>query len=243
MSHIVYLIGLLAVFATPVAAQTEFRSGERQVSLVELYTSEGCSSCPPADRWLGQLLQDEGLWSRFVPVAFHVDYWNYLGWEDRFAQADFAHRQRTYRRQGSVSGVYTPGVMVAGQEWRSWRRSVGVPVSDALVGNLVVRVDGGEVRAKFSAPADRSAPLVLHIAVLGFGLATPVHRGENRGRVLPHEFVVLAKESHELNDLEWQGALPLSPESDGASRYALAAWVSPADRQLPIQATGGWLPE
>jgi len=63
----------------------EFSSGTNHVSLVELYTSEGCSSCPPADRWFSELKRDDGLWREFVPLAFHVDYWDYIGWQDRFA--------------------------------------------------------------------------------------------------------------------------------------------------------------
>ena len=91
-----------------------------RVSLLELYTSEGCSSCPPADRWVSKLRDDPRLWHEVVPVAFHVDYWDYIGWPDRFASPAFGARQREYARTRHVSTVYTPGLVLAGEEWRSW---------------------------------------------------------------------------------------------------------------------------
>src|SRR3989442_5219435 len=101
-----------------------FTSGNERVSLVELFTSEGCSSCPPADSWLSGLCEDAGLWKRFVPVAFHVDYWDGLGWKDRWASPEFSTRQRTYAAAWRSGSVYTPGVDLNGQESRSRRTSI-----------------------------------------------------------------------------------------------------------------------
>jgi hypothetical protein len=78
------------------AEEFEIRSGPERVSLLELYSSEGCSSCPPAEQWLGELRKDPRLWRSIVPVAFHVDYWDGLGWKDRFAQPQWTARQRAY---------------------------------------------------------------------------------------------------------------------------------------------------
>ncbi|MCB1738986.1 MAG: DUF1223 domain-containing protein, partial [Gammaproteobacteria bacterium] len=102
-------------------------SGPRQVALLELFTSEGCSSCPPADRWLSGLIDDPRLWRELVPVAFHVDYWDYLGWPDRFASREFSRRQRDHARSGGLSQVYTPGVVLNGAEWRGWHRGRPLP--------------------------------------------------------------------------------------------------------------------
>lgn len=71
-------------------------SGEERVRVIELFTSEGCSSCPPADAWLSGLMDDPGLWNSLIPVAFHVDYWDHIGWKDRFSDAAFTERQRRY---------------------------------------------------------------------------------------------------------------------------------------------------
>ena len=107
---------LLATHLTPSAAPITFQSSVQKVNLLELYTSEGCSSCPPADRWISQLKTDPRLWHEVVPVAFHVDYWDQLGWLDIYAKHDYSLRQYVHRQQGHVSSVYTPGVMVNGQE-------------------------------------------------------------------------------------------------------------------------------
>ena len=122
------LLTLLTLSVTPTAQVTAEGDGQRiespahRVALVELFTSEGCSSCPPADRWLSELKHDERIWDRLVPVAFHVDYWDYIGWPDRFATKAFGERQRNYARGGNVASVYTPGFVVHGEEWRGWFR-------------------------------------------------------------------------------------------------------------------------
>src|SRR6266704_4718971 len=76
-----------------------FQSSGKQTALIELYTSEGCSSCPPAETWLSRLKESPGLWKDFVPLAFHVDYWDYLGWRAPWASKSFSDRQRAYTKQ------------------------------------------------------------------------------------------------------------------------------------------------
>lgn len=106
-----------ALFAPAAHAATcSAASGPSRARLLELYTSEGCSSCPPAERWLSQLPPDSGV----VPLAFHVDYWDRLGWRDPFAQAAFSRRQRA--RNSKLGWVYTPQVMLDGDDLRSGYR-------------------------------------------------------------------------------------------------------------------------
>jgi hypothetical protein len=100
------------------AAPFSFKSGENQAALVELYTSEGCSSCPPAEAWLSRLKDGPGLWKEFVPVAFHVDYWDYLGWRDKWSAEAFSARQRAYASAWHNDNIYTPGFILNGSEWR-----------------------------------------------------------------------------------------------------------------------------
>ena len=98
--HILFC-GLAALVAASLNAQTKpvvLQSGERQIAVLELYTSEGCSSCPPAETWLSRLREAPGLWKDFVPLAFHVDYWDYLGWRDPWGSREYSNRQRAYRR-------------------------------------------------------------------------------------------------------------------------------------------------
>ena len=89
---------------------TAFQSGHTQSSLIELFTSEGCSSCPPAEKWLSALKSNQDLWKKTVPVAFHVDYWDRLGWRDRFAKPEFTSRQQRYAAAWGGDSVYTPGL-------------------------------------------------------------------------------------------------------------------------------------
>ncbi len=115
---------LLSVVSAPaaLASQTTIQGPESRVQLVELFTSEGCSSCPRADATLLDLESHPDLWRTFAPVGLHVDYWDRLGWRDRFATVRNGQRQRNYARAGLASGAYTPGWFVGGQEWRGENR-------------------------------------------------------------------------------------------------------------------------
>src|SRR5262249_10561477 len=92
-----------------------FESGEKQSSLIELFTSEGCSSCPPAEKWMSALKSSQDLWKRTVPIVFHVDYWDHLGWRDRFAKPEFTSRQQHYAATWGGDSVYTPSFVVNGK--------------------------------------------------------------------------------------------------------------------------------
>ncbi|MDX1432294.1 MAG: DUF1223 domain-containing protein [Gammaproteobacteria bacterium] len=235
---------VLASACAVAAAAAELESPASRVTLLELYTSEGCSSCPPADRWLRELDGDERLWRDVVPVAFHVDYWDYIGWRDRFAAPEFGERQRDYARLGGVRTVYTPGFVVNGREWRAWFRRPTLSVDRSeQVGSLRVSVEGEEAQALFE-PADSPAgPLELHVALLGFDLSTEVRAGENRGRTLEHDFVVLGYARVPLARSEegYRGGFRLPAAKVPCERKGLAVWVSTRGDPRPLQAAGGWL--
>lgn len=235
------LVGLFSVFywmgvqATPVT----FSSGVKQTTLIELFTSQGCSSCPPAERWLNNLKNHSGLWVDFIPMAFHVDYWDRLGWKDIYASPAFTQRQYQYKESGNVRVVYTPGFFANGQEWRGWSRwfETSMPASGSEAGVLTLEVDGDTVNAAFD--KGQSHDMVMNIAVLGFGINTPVKAGENSGEVLAQEFVVLGHQQGLSNNGHWQLELPAL--SNPAEQYAVVGWVSDVANQRPIQATGGWI--
>lgn len=241
--------------------QWSFSSGPEQTQLIELYTSEGCSSCPPAERWLSQYRHHAELWQRYVPVAFHVDYWDYLGWKDPFASSRHSQRQRNYRHSGNSSSVYTPQFMVNGNEWRGFfsRPKHKLPSATAvhpgrLLLNTQRRGDVFSVETQFESQAQYNSPLNsplrLHLALLGADINNPVKRGENAGRTLQHHFVVLQHQQYPLThdlqslkdpqtlkanaDLQLLKALPAN------SHLGLAAWISNQQGHI-IQATGGWL--
>lgn len=235
----VFLI-LLAFFPFLLQAETTFSSGKNRVALVELFTSEGCSSCPPADRWLSGLQSDAGLWNKFVPIGWHVDYWDGLGWPDSFAKKQFTLRQRAYAREWRETAVYTPAVVLNGNPWLNWRRGE-VPVPDRKdVGVLKTTVsEEGMVRAQFKPANQERKRLSLTAVVLLSGVNSHVRGGENRGRKLRHDFAVLESRSVELVD--GQGMIRLRIPRGVRGRLAVAAWITRADSLVPIQATGGWI--
>ncbi len=234
---------LLAIAALPAAADTAFVSPERKAVLLELYTSEGCSSCPPADRWLSTLLDSPALFESVVPVAFHVDYWDDLGWRDRFAAPEFSARQRAHAGARRVSGVYTPGFVRDGREWRQWFSGArDVAADEATAGVLALEVYADEIAVSFQ-PAGTTEALHVEIALLGFGLESRVLRGENTGRRLTHDFVVLDWQSQPLSRRAgaYSARAPRPESAHRPQRLALAAWVSEAPGGAPLQAVGGFL--
>ena len=239
------MAALLVVAGTDtLQAEQHFESGPSRVPLVELYTSEGCSSCPPADRWLSTLVDDPGLFETFVPVGFHVDYWNYIGWEDRFARRAFSDRQRRYIRQGAARAVYTPGFFVAGEEWLGWRRGNPVSKPRESAGMLAVRVMDDTVRVRFMPRGgEENARLEFNLVLLGMGLETEVRAGENRGRKLRHDFVALNHSVKPVrsNDGIYEADLNLGANGHGGTDLAIAVWVAEPGSEEPIQATGGLL--
>jgi hypothetical protein len=217
------------------------------VPLIELYTSEGCSSCPPADRWLSSLKIEAGLWTHFVPLAFHVDYWDAIGWPDRFADRRFSERQRRYKQEGKVRGVYTPGVIAGGEEWRDWRRSGASPAERGLGagtgGELTATLVEAELQVRYLAPdAGRESDYRVHAAWLGMDLVSEVRAGENRGKRLINDFVVLDTAAMRLDRADGKAVARISVTAKTLSEAAaVGVWVSVNGLQAPLQATGGWL--
>lgn len=166
-------------------------------TVIELYTSEGCNSCPPADQWLSQTVaKTRGLKdNNVIALAFHVDYWDYIGWKDAFAQPAFSQRQTTLARSGGASGVYTPQIFVDGKDDRSWTRGGGsVSTTPASVKfNLTSQWQGDGAAVTFSGKLTDANPAIrLRFAVTENGLVTVVKAGENRGETLRHDAVVRA---------------------------------------------------
>ena len=235
---------LLSPFA--LAASLQLQSPEKQVGLLELYTSEGCSSCPPAERWLSGLKDNVHLWKDIVPVAFHVDYWDYIGWKDRFASPQHSARQRNYAREGLLGAVYTPGFVYNGQEWRRWfsRKDLEFPEAQNT-GVLVVDVQNQAAQVRFTPTATTHRNLNIHIALIGFGISTTVSAGENRGRTLSHDFVILnmTQESLQPEGPDFVAKVDMPRSKIDAPGYGVVAWISANGSQSPIQTVGGVLPD
>lgn len=238
-----FILTLLLFSGSACAAvgETTFTSKPSRAHLLELFTSEGCSSCPPAEAWLSKLKTASGLWTDFVPLAFHVDYWDRLGWRDPFAAKAWTARQYAYSASWKSSSVYTPGFVLDGREWRN----SGTPTaSTEMAGVLKVAFDNPDrVTVSFQPTKGDGRAFAAHVARLGFDVRISVKAGENSGRQLLHDFVVLSLAQAPLSDGVAEVSLPADPKSSGQiTRHAIVAWVTESGGMEPLQAVGGWLP-
>jgi hypothetical protein len=217
-----------------------FSSTQRQTQLLEIFSSQGCSSCPPAQNWVNRFEKNPDLWNTVIPVVYHVDYWDYIGWKDRFGKREFSNRQRMYKSNGNVKSVYTPGFVLNGKEWRGFFSRENLPESlkktGTLTGTLIVESTPEKIRATYGKP---QPGLKLNLAILGFGFETDVKNGENRNRKLDENFTVVGFAAADSNSGSWEIEIPVLTKIK-AERYAAAVWVE--KESTVIQATGGWFP-
>jgi len=207
-------------------------AGEASPVVVELFTSQGCSSCPPADAYLAELARRDDV----LPLSIHVDYWNYIGWTDPFASREATQRQKEYARNLGQKYVYTPEIVVDGaaHEVGSDREACDRLIAAAKARKadpplLTIERDGGAAVARVSGPGERQ-PATLWLVRYQPEETTRVLRGENEGRELRH--VNIVREWRALGS--WTGAdltVPLGPTGEG--RVAL---ILQADGTGPILA-------
>jgi len=180
------------------AYECNARSGMTAVPLLELYTSEGCSSCPPADKWLSELPYGPG---KLTALAFHVDYWNYIGWKDRFSKEEYTARQRKTAAFNHSGFVYTPQLVLNGRDLRQWSNTqldnrIKAQLKSAPRANLTLHIaDQADHSLILTANAqilgaDDSVDSEMVIAVYENKLTSKINAGENSGRELRHDYVV-----------------------------------------------------
>ncbi len=224
------------------------QSPPHTVAVIELYTSEGCNSCPPADRWLSRMPLDTARW---VPLALHVDYWDGLGWKDTFGRAAFTERQRALGDAAHAPTIYTPEVFVSGRELRRWAnpaefsRAVGARNAQPAMADIVL--DGTvahasraalQTRARFTlrpSTATDTPPAVAWIALTQNNLVSHPSGGENGGVELHHDHVVrewIGPIRLTGASTQWQGEIPL-PANARAADVRLAAFIErPRDAEI-----------
>lgn len=199
--------------------------------VVELYTSEGCNSCPPADRWLSTLKDKPGV----LAAAFHVDYWDRLGWKDRFASPRHTERQAHQQAASGSRFSYTPQVVVNGRDWRRWPE-LPPPAQGAPV-RLSMQRSAEQVELQVQ-PLDegRRQRWGLWWAALEDGHSSDVKAGENNGVVLRHDHVVRLHGSI----APWSGALTrridVPQRGEGGRALRVLAVVTDAASGAPVQA-------
>ncbi|HEY8084506.1 MAG TPA: DUF1223 domain-containing protein [Methylophilaceae bacterium] len=223
---------LAALFSTSVlAAECSVQSGAQRVALLELYTSEGCSSCPPTDKWVSSLEKHGYTSDKVIPIALHVDYWDYIGWKDRFADPTFTARQHAQAELDRSSFVYTPQVVLDGKDYRSYvsgsrfADDVNEINHSAARANIALTVthDAGQYSLKVTAHGP--AKSVLYLALVENGLSSDVKAGENSGTKLYHDHVVrawLGPFFVEPSGLELQRNVAIKPEWKTANLRAVA---------------------
>ncbi len=194
------LAAITPALAQPVvqtSAPCSAKSAGPAPAVVELYTSEGCSSCPPADRWLSQLKGRNDV----IALAFHVSYWDRLGWPDRFASPALTQRQEALRDRHGARYVYTPQVVVDGRDtpgWQGWRAPASSTRAASPVSLQLARTPAGvEAVVQAASPGAAATPgapvrLAAYWVVLEDGHSSAVKAGENAGETLKHDHVVRA---------------------------------------------------
>jgi hypothetical protein len=227
-------MSILPALMAAVGALCSVESGPQPAVVVQLFTSQGCSSCPPADRWLGSLRERYS--DQIIPLSMHVGYWDYIGWKDPFARREFNERQRMLAAASGSTTVYTPGVFVQGREFPDWSRaaSFDAAVRAALSTSTAVKL---RVEVQHATPAaltvhvHGNAPkgASLWLALVESGLTTAVRAGENRGANLRNDHVVRVwSGAHGARDATVPLALPAGASGD-AGQWAVVALVEDGD--------------
>ena len=248
-SHILSLVLGLGLSANGIAAPQTITGPATHVSLLELYTSEGCDSCPPAEQFISTLQTNGTLWTQLVPVTFHVDYWDNDGWKDPFDSHSYTERQQDLANHAaSLTGkvIYTPEFVLDGTAKRPGSHDNSPTVDpNTKLGPLSLTADGRKVTVQFAPTMPRSEALQAQVVLMAFGVDVPIGAGENKGKTLRHDFLVVSDATGALTkdkDGNYQATVTLPQAvTVKATRYALAGWVSAAGSPLPIQSAGGWL--
>jgi hypothetical protein len=208
-------------------------SPEHTVALVELFTSEGCSSCPPADRWLSSLVRRDPDYTRWIPLSLHVTYWDRLGWRDPWGDAHFTERQQRYAALHASPTVYTPQVVLDGVDYRRWdgrgfERDVDARNTRRAAARIALDASGQG--ASIVVSADERAN--VYIARFESGVSSRPDRGENAGERLAHDHVVRGLYG------------PFEVEGTGRPVTRTVRWEAPppvpsAERRAPSPAATG----
>lgn len=247
----VILLFCVFVHNSASAATCETRSGTARVQLIELYTSEGCSSCPPADRWLSALVPKVVIADEVVPLAFHVDYWDRLGWRDRFADPAYTARQYAYSKVSGSSFVFTPQVVLAGRNYGAWSSNSSVQkdvrnarsvVPDANIVLSQQPVASGKLEFEAQGQLRHGvsfSEVRVYAALFQNGLVSEVGRGENSGSRLQHDYVVRGLLASEVMDQPGKIKLKdrfVLPEDARVGAMGVAVFVQDVKTGVVLQA-------
>ncbi|WP_425038923.1 DUF1223 domain-containing protein [Primorskyibacter sp. S187A] len=219
-----------ALFVAAMLLGTFASAQERGPVVVELYTSQGCSSCPPADKLLHELAKREGV----IALALHVDYWDYIGWKDVFAQPAFANRQRGYARKAGKSMIYTPQMVIDGETHVVGNKPMDV--ADALAAHAAkpnavkVALERSGGRLTIRAEGQVSGTAEIHVVEYQPNETVEITRGENRGKRLTYANIVRSWTKVGT----WDGRKALSASAKISGNMPVAVLVQSADHGVVL---------
>ncbi len=240
----IFLLFLLSFFRAQNIYALEFNSGENKIHLIELYTSQSCSSCPPAEKWISRFKGSRDLWKKYIPIAFHVSYWNHLSWVDTFSKESYSKRQRDYDNI-IKAGVYTPQILIDGKDFRKWRTIEDTPQLEVSTspGNLKVILDDKNKTADFNfISLNTTKELHCYGAYIESGHSTEVISGENKGRKIDQDFIVrnLYEAKATKNGQHYSCRLNMHIKNiETKSEHSLVFWLINNETYEVVQATGG----
>jgi len=239
------ILCLFLFFSHHVTHAKTLVSKEQRPVMLELYSSQGCSSCPPAEAWLNKLKTSPHLWESIIPINFHVDYWDYLGWNDPYADRKFSKRQQDYKRLGHTNHVATPGFIVDGKGWTGWfaRQALSIE-KQTTPAKLTVNLNNNRADVTFMSIEQSDEPVIITVAILGFDQHTAIKRGENKGDVLKHDFVVLnhKKVTVDAKNFSYKTNVALPDTSTfNSPQQAIVIWASTNKDPRPLQVVADWL--
>lgn len=257
------LVGIIALFlaatgsSSTLAADTNimqsFSSGTKPVALLELFSTQSCHSCPPAQSFVSSLKSHPDLFKTFVPVVFHVHYWDYLGWKDHYSEKKFTHRQRRYVRALKLKSMHTPMTVFKGaymppkQRRLEWVKQKAVTNAKAEQNGKLQVVRKTKERFQITyTPAANKKQLqnpVFYAALIGNDIATRVRSGENAGKKLEQDFIVLefvrVDATIDQKSASATANIRLETEKRNSGNNGIVVWVSDGENVRPLQAVGG----
>ena len=229
MKSILPVLGAMLAFATPVPAQDatpapvqDGADGHGPV-VVELYTSQGCSSCPPADQLLAELAGRDDV----LPLALHVDYWDYIGWADTFASSKYTQRQKAYARAAGHRTIYTPQMVVEGQDHVVGYRPMELAElidrhhAAADAASVSIQREGDELHVRLAPTKGPVGPAVVQMVLFSNSETVEIDRGENAGRTITYANVV--RDWQRVG--EWDGKAPVMLELQAPGKGPVAVIV------------------
>ncbi len=230
-------LNILAATATPLRAQESARESTpaRPLVVVELFTSQGCSSCPPADALLARLARRDDV----LALSLHVNYWDYIGWPDTFARPEYTERQKAYAHAAGMRSIYTPQMIIAGKDHVIGSRPMEVADYIAMARDLPARVEMAahlsdgilHVEARPARPEPLPDRLLVMLATFRQTATVQIERGENAGKTI--EYANIATSLSELG--RWDGTgrlvldLPLEPMDEADDMAVFLQQAGPGE--------------